>query len=165
MSRISPEDSIPSHYPYVTRSLLKLFDEGELTNVTDVIVEPEYGYVSRISYKNGTHRITYGNDLGLNASAASDLAKDKGHTKFMLRAMDVNCPDGQEFLLPWWAEVVRSSTRMKNKPEIKTTDDAGEYIENEMGYPVYVKPVDGSKGKNVFKIDGVERVRGYICEV
>lgn len=57
------------HYPYVTRSMVDLFNEGRLTNVTDVTVEPNYGYVAQLEYTDGTYRITYGNDLGLNSGA------------------------------------------------------------------------------------------------
>ena len=34
----------PEYYPYVTRSLFRLYAEGVLNNVADVIVEPDYGY-------------------------------------------------------------------------------------------------------------------------
>jgi D-alanine-D-alanine ligase-like ATP-grasp enzyme len=129
-----------------------LFAEGALTNVTDVVVEPTYGYLARITYKDGTHRITYGNDLGLNTSAAGELARDKGHTKFLLRAIGINCPDGEEFLLPWWAATIGLSQTRRGNDSIKTASMAPAYIHERLGYPVYVKPVDGSKGADVFKV-------------
>ena len=46
-------------YPYVTRSLLRLYQNGDLQNVTDIDIEPDYGYVSRITYIDGSHRVTY----------------------------------------------------------------------------------------------------------
>lgn len=144
---------IPDYYPYVTRRLLELFQEGALTNIDTVDVEPDYGYVARITYNDGSHRITYGNDLGINAGAACDLAKDKGHSKFVLRAIGVNCPEGEEFLLPNWAEQVQSSPRQASNAQIRTTADAGNYIQEHIGYPVYIKPIDGSKGANIFKVD------------
>ncbi|MEK7153732.1 MAG: hypothetical protein AAB834_07295, partial [Patescibacteria group bacterium] len=140
------------HYPYVTRSLLQLYDEGTLTNVTDVLVEPDYGHIARITYYDGSHRITYGNDLGLNTGAAAELAKDRGHSKFLLRALGVECPDGDEFLLPWWAERIGPSQHARGNHFIKTTDMAHGYIEAHYGYPMYVKPVDGSKGADIFKV-------------
>lgn len=141
-----------AHYPYVTRTLLELFAEGALTNVTTVVVEPNYGYIARITYENGTHRITYGNDLGLNTSAASELAKDKGHTKFLLRAIGVNCPRGSEFLLPWWAATISRSQALRGNDAIRTTSMAADYVKEHLGYPVYVKPADGSKGGDIFKV-------------
>lgn len=142
-----------AHYPYVTRSLIRLFNRGDLTNVSDVVVEPRYGYVSRIQYNNGTFRVTYGNDLGLNTGAAEDLAKDKGYTKFMLRSVGVKCPRGEEFLLPWWADTIRPSQENRGNSDIKTTDSAETYVNQELGYPVYIKPVSGSKGGDVYRVE------------
>src|SRR5690606_34567113 len=102
-----------------------------------------YGYVTRLSYTDGSHRITYGNDLGLNNAAACDLAKDKGHTKFMLRTMGVDCPAGDEFILPWWEEKIGETQRARGNANIKTVDMIPEYIDQELDYPVYLKPVDG----------------------
>lgn len=143
---------IPEHYAYVTRSLMRLFHEGKLSNVTAIDVEPNYGYTARITYTNETYRVTYGNDLGLNPGAASDLAKDKGHTKFMLRTIGVNCPQGKEFLLPWWAEQIGPSQQQRGNAKIKDTSMAADYIAEIIGYPAYIKPVDGSKGSGVTKV-------------
>ena len=116
------------HYSYVSRSLIRLFEAGVLTNVAAIIVEPEYGYFSRITYKDGSHRITYGNDLGLNPGAASDLAKDKGHTKFLLRSLVINCPKGEEFLLPWWADKIRPSQEARGHTSLRMVATAPQYI-------------------------------------
>lgn len=67
-----------------------------------------------------------------------------------------------EFLLPWWSEVVLASPRRKASVKPQTTDQTENYIENNLGYPVYAKPVDGSKGINVFKIDNAEQLRDAI---
>ncbi len=141
------------YYPYVTRSLVRLFNEGRLDNIKKLDVEPDYGYVSRIEYNDGTFRVTYGNDLGLNTGASEDLAKDKGHTKFLLRAIGVECPKGEEFLLPWWDETIRPSQEQRGNNNIKSSDQAYEYIDKNLEYPVYVKPVSGSKGSDVYKVD------------
>ena len=141
------------HYPYVTRSLVRLFNEGRLTNVSDVIVEPDYGYVTRIEYTNETFRVTYGNDLGLNPGASEDLAKDKGHSKFILRSIGVDCPEGEEFLLPWWEETIRPSQEQRGNHDLRTVDEAPYYVKHNIEYPVYAKPVSGSKGGDVYKVD------------
>jgi D-alanine-D-alanine ligase-like ATP-grasp enzyme len=159
---MSPEKQgveVQEHYPYVTRSLLRLYGQGVLTHVVDIDVEPKYGYATRLTYTDGNHRITYGSDLGLNSGAACDLAKDKGHSKFMLRTIGVNCPDGEEFLLPWWAERLKSSPRQSTNEDIRTIDQAPSYIEENLGYPVYIKPVDGSQGKNIYKLHAVEQLQ------
>lgn len=148
------------HYPYITRSLLELYDEGALPNVTAIVVEPEYGYVANITYDNGSHRMTSGNDLGLNGSAAGDVAKDKGHTKFFLRKWGVECPNGDEFLLPWWADTIYQNQIARGKINVRTIAHAQEYIEENHGYPVYVKPVDGSKGAGVYKVHSADELPG-----
>jgi D-alanine-D-alanine ligase-like ATP-grasp enzyme len=150
------------HYPYVTRAILRLMGKGALTNVVNVDVEPNYGYVTRLTYTDGSHRITYGNDLGLNNAAACDLAKDKGHTKFMLRTIGMKCPDGAEFVLPWWAEKIGQSQRERGNEAMRTTDQTHDYIEQGIGYPVYVKPVDGSKGGDIFFTHDQEELENVI---
>ncbi|HSH56030.1 MAG TPA: hypothetical protein VK983_04355 [Candidatus Limnocylindrales bacterium] len=153
MSEFLPNFPEPKdHYPYVTRSLLRLYESGALQDVADIDVEPDYGYVSRITYHDGNHRITYGNDLGLNTGASSDLAKDKGHTKFMLETIGVEHPKGEEFLLPWWADKIRPSQAARGNQALRTSDMADAYIQDELGYPVYTKPVDGSKGGDIYKV-------------
>ncbi len=148
----TPEIVDREHYPYVTRVLIDLYNEGKLTNVDNIIIEPEYGYVVRLDYADGGHRITYGNDLGLNSGAACDLAKDKGYTKFMLRAIGVNCPDGEEFLLPWWAEQIGPTQIKRGNTTLRTTDTAADWVSDNLGWPVYIKPVQGSKGGDVYRV-------------
>jgi D-alanine-D-alanine ligase-like ATP-grasp enzyme len=70
----------------------------------------------------------------------------------MLRATGVNCPAGDEFLLPWWHKKIMRSRYAQGDIDIKTTDHAPAYIEQQLGYPVYVKPVDGSKGSDIFVV-------------
>lgn len=140
-----------SYYPYTTHVMLSLYNEGRLPHVNSVEVEPEYGYISRLTYDTGSHRVLFGNDIGINLAAPHELAKDKGHTKFMLRAIDVRCPDGAEFLLQWFKDSEHKRFA-REKQNIKTVDQAPAYIAENFGYPVFVKPVDGSRGVNVFLV-------------
>ncbi|GAA3219409.1 hypothetical protein [Actinocorallia longicatena] len=144
---------IKRHYPYVTRKLLELREEGMLPNVAGIEVEPEYGYVTRVRYTNGAVRLTRGNDVGLNSGAACEVVKDKAHTKFFLRGSGYRCPRGQTFLLPWWAEQIMPGLGTRGFSGPRTTAGAAAYA-GEIGFPVYVKPVDGSKGLGVFRCDG-----------
>ncbi len=157
-----PEIQSQDHYPYVTRSLVRLYDKGLLTNVVGIDIEPKYGYVSRIAYADGNYRITYGNDLGVNAGAASDLATDKGHTKFLLRRLDIHCPAGDEFLLPWWETKIGESQSARGNKSIKSTNSARDYAEQQLGYPLYAKPVDGSQGADIFLVEDGNELSGVI---
>ncbi|MEV6344269.1 hypothetical protein [Actinoplanes sp. NPDC051851] len=132
-----------SHYPYLTRVLMSLFAEGALTTVDSIQVEPDYGYAAMIGYVDGSHRMIRGNDVGINPGASNDVVKDKAYTKHFLLLAGISTPPGEAFLLRWWAERLAFS---------RTTDQAAAYIRETTGYPVYVKPVDGSKGRNVWRV-------------
>ena len=140
------------HYAYLINILLEAHSAGDLPEVEGIIVEPDYGYIANIRYKTGEHRIVYGHDPGLNHGSSEELVKDKGYTKFILRQHGINCPRGDEFLLPWWADTLRSSDRQKYNDFIQDTSQAQGYIDQEMTYPVYVKPSRGSQGVGVTKV-------------
>lgn len=145
--------SDPKPYYHATvNHMLKLFHDGKLSNVTKVEVEPEYGYVARLTYTDGSVRIIHGYNLGLNPAAAYRLAKDKGYTKMMLRTIGVNCPDGAEFLLPWLYRQIGATQISLGNPNVRSTELASAYVEQELGYPVYVKPVEGSQGQDIFYV-------------
>lgn len=165
MTESKPNIEAKEHYAYVSRSAIRLFNEGVLTNVVAIDVEPEYGYTTRLEYTDGSYRITYGNDLGLNPGAAEDLAKDKGHTKFLLRRLGINSPEGTEFLLPWWAEAIGENQAKKGNTNLRTIDDAPAYIHEHLGYPVYVKPVSGSKGIGVQRVGSDDELQAAFTEL
>lgn len=143
----------PGHYSYVTRTLIGLFEEEKLANVVSMDVEPEYGYATRIHYRDGSVRMTLGNDVGLNPSGASAIAKDKGHTKHFLTLSGISCPIGSTFLLPWWAEQLRPRLRTHNVVSVRLPEHVKPYIDESLAYPVYVKAVDGSQGGQVYRCD------------
>lgn len=156
--------TVPDHYPYVTRSLLALYESDRLPNVRDIIVEPEYGYVTNIQYVDGSHRVTHGNDLGLNSGAAADTVSDKGHTKFFLRKWGIACPEGDEFLTAWWAQTIAAGRLSHSNVEMRTTERAAGYINDKIGYPVYVKPVDGSKGGGIHKVYDESHLQSVLAD-
>lgn len=155
---------IPRHYPYVTRMLLDLHRRGALPAVASVTVEPEYGYATRIEYSSGAVRTTFGNDLGINPAAACDLAKDKAYAKFFFRRDGIACPPGAAFLMPWWAQRIRDGLASKDFTHLRLAADAPDFAESELGLPVYVKPVDGSKGSGVFRCHTADEVRAALDE-
>jgi D-alanine-D-alanine ligase-like ATP-grasp enzyme len=142
-------DDVPLHYTYVVRTLIDLYRRSALPAVASIEVEAEWGYTARIHYRDGSTRMTYGNDIGLNSGAAADVVKDKAYTKLFLRNRGLVTPRGDAFLLQWWAE--RMSSRARTVAP-RTAADAQRYAEA-LGLPVYVKPVDGSKGAGVFRCE------------
>lgn len=159
----APPAVVPRHYAFVTRMLIELFRRGALPEVASIEVEPEWGYATRISYRGGETRMTYGNDIGLNSGAASDVATDKAYTKHFLRRSGYATPAGAAFLLPWWADVIGAGARAK--AAIRTVADAERYVRESLGLPVYVKPVAGSQGNGVCRCERIEDVATAIEEL
>jgi glutathione synthase/RimK-type ligase-like ATP-grasp enzyme len=151
---------IPRHYAFVTRTLLDLFSSGMLANIADVEAEPEWGHASRVRYKNGAIRITYGNDIGLNSGAAADVARDKAYTKMFLERMNIATPRGEAFLFRWWLDQIGA---VRRPMRIRTTDDAAAFARDTLGFPVYAKQVDGSKGKGVSLCESTEDIEDAIA--
>lgn len=158
-----------SNYPYITRSVIDLFNAGLLTSVESIYVDPDFGYFVQLNYFDGSRRVTYGNDLGLNTGSAEDIAKDKGHTKKILRHHGIQCPDGEEFVLPWWNEAmsrVRASgatgADSSNIPQLAI--DILHYITENHAYPVYVKPIAGSKGSAVYRVSRDSEIEEILKE-
>lgn len=158
--RISSEP----HYSYQVQLLIDSFNEGLLPEVENITVEPRYGYVASINYREGGTRIIYGHDTGFNAGSSEALAKDKGYSKFILRHLGINTPNGEEFLLPWWADALRESERQRSNDNIRDTSQADEYIRSTLQYPIYVKPVSGSQGVGVRKIHDNEELQDSLDE-
>ncbi len=147
---------IPRHYSFVTRTLLDLFYSGTLANVVEVEAEPKWGHAARIRYRNGAIRITYGNDIGLNSGAAADVARDKAYTKMFLERMHIATPRGEAFLFKWWLDQIGA---VRRPTDIRTIEDAPAFARDTLGFPVYAKQVDGSKGKGVTLCDSAEDVQ------
>lgn len=158
----APPVVVPRHYAFVTRMVVELFDRGDLPDVASIEIEPEWGYATRIVYRGGETRMTYGNDVGLNCGAAAQVATDKAYTKHFLRRSGFATPAGAAFLLPWWAERVGAA---RAKAATRTTADVERCVRDTLGLPVYVKPVAGSKGHGVCRCERLEDVATAIDEL
>lgn len=147
--------------PYVTRMLMELFDSGDLPNVKSLQVEPNYGYFCRIEYRDGSNRYTSGNDVGINVGAACDLAKDKIFTKHFLALGGFTSPRGSGFLLPWWSDRIgEGSVDTKG-----VSADIARYVDVELSYPVYLKPVRGSKGHGVVRVSAASGILDVVSSL
>jgi D-alanine-D-alanine ligase-like ATP-grasp enzyme len=156
--------TIPRHYPYVSRMLLELFQEGQLPDVSSIEAEERYGYAVRITYADGGIRLTFGNDVGLNPGAACDVVSDKDYAKSFLRRRGVACPRGSAFCLPWWADEIRGSLQRLDVSAIATTDEV-EACAEALGYPVYVKAANGSKGSGVWRCDDGDELTQAVADL
>jgi D-alanine-D-alanine ligase-like ATP-grasp enzyme len=150
------------HYPTITRTLIALFEAGELTNVRSILVEPEFGRAARIVYCDGSVRLFRGKGLTLALNGAARVAEDKGYTKFFLQSLGYETPPGRVFPTP------RNSRRLNRilaRFQIATTSGAkaiDTYVRDAFGYPCYVKPNQGSEGDGVTRCESIEDVAAAI---
>jgi D-alanine-D-alanine ligase-like ATP-grasp enzyme len=144
--------------------VIDLFNRDALCNVRRVDVEPNYGYTTRLEYVDGSCRVTYGNDVGLNPGSSCNLAKDKGHTKSFLRSMDIECPEGREFLLPAWRAAIADTQFARGNTRLASSCEAIEYVQSDLGFPVYIKPVSGSKGSDIYLAVDADEVSAILID-
>jgi D-alanine-D-alanine ligase-like ATP-grasp enzyme len=107
-----------------------------------VLIEPEYGYVGMIQFKNGKHSFFRNRNFNVNPQGASDIARDKGYAAFFLQKLGYPVPEGKTFF----------SAQFNKYLNIKRTMDDGYGYARQLGFPVIVKPNDSSQGKFVTKV-------------
>jgi D-alanine-D-alanine ligase-like ATP-grasp enzyme len=108
----------------------------------EVLVEPEWGLAGQITFRNGKRRYFKYNTLDLNPVGASDIAKDKDYANFFMKKMGYRTVPGRAFYSDAWCELIGS------KRDIR----AGYAYAKRMGFPVVVKPNEGSHGSGVFLV-------------
>ncbi len=72
-----------------------------------------------------------------------------------------SCVPGEAFLLPWWADTLRSSLARHGPATLR--DVSG--VEHRFGgtrTALYVKPVDGFQGTNVWRCESINEVHGVL---
>ncbi len=115
-----------------------------------VLIEPEWGIVGQITFKNGRKSYFRYNTLDLNPVGASDVAKDKDYASFFMKKMGYPVPNGRAFYSDEWAAAIGSN---------RTVTAARAYAKK-TGYPLIVKPNSGSQGTGVALVhDEKELVR------
>ncbi len=109
-----------------------------------ITLEPRYGLAGQIAFPDGRYFYFKNTSLDINAHGASELAKDKGYTRYFMERLRYKIPRGQNFFSDHWCEVNHSSD---NK------ETALKYADS-LGYPLIVKPNSGSKGRDVYMVGG-----------
>jgi len=104
-----------------------------------VALEPEWGLVGQITFKNGRKSYFRYNTLDLNPVGASDIAKDKGYAAYFMKRMGYPVPRGEAFYSDEWCEAIGS----------KRNIHAAYRYAKQLGFPLIVKPNSGSQGVNV----------------
>ena len=106
-----------------------------------ITLEPLYELAGQISFPNGKNFYFKSTSLDINGHGSSEVAKDKGYTRFFMSKMGYKIPQGAPFFSPHWCEV----------NDANNNSESAVQFANSLGYPVIVKPNSGSKGRDVFK--------------
>lgn len=106
-----------------------------------VLIEPQWGVVGQITFKNGKKSYFRYNTLDLNPVGAADVAKDKDYATFFMRKMGYPTVPGRAFFSYEWCETIGS----------KLNSEAAVRYAQRTGFPVFAKPNSGSQGTGVFK--------------
>lgn len=130
--------------PFVPELIQKLAPQIGAT----VLLEPEYGLVGHITFKNGKKSYFRRGILNLNYAGSSEIAKDKSYSSFFLKKLGYQVPEGEIF----FSDRVNESYSLRVK---KTVDDGFKYAQS-LGFPVIVKPNSLMEGRLVTKIHSQE---------
>lgn len=106
-----------------------------------VLLEPEWGVVGQIIFRNGRHSFFRYNTLDLNPMGSSEIARDKDYANFFMMGMGYPIvPGSRTFFSDQWCQAIGSPKR--------NIDAAYQYA-RKLGFPVIVKPNSGSQGVGV----------------
>ncbi|MBI4088216.1 cyanophycin synthetase, partial [Candidatus Kaiserbacteria bacterium] len=73
-----------------------------------VFIEPEWGIVGQITFKNGKKSYFRYNTLDLNPVGSSDVAKDKDYATFFMCRLGFPAVPGKAFYSDDWCEAIGS---------------------------------------------------------
>ncbi len=104
-----------------------------------MLIEPEWGIVGQITFKNGRRRYFRYSSLDLNPLGASEIAKDKDFANFFMAQIGYPVIHGRTFFSDDWARAIHSPRNI----------DAAYRYARAMGFPVIVKPNSGSQGVGI----------------
>lgn len=104
-----------------------------------IMMEPRWGVVGQITFKNGKKSYTRYNTVDMNMVGSSDVSRDKDYANFFMNKMGYPVIKGETFYSATWARAIGS----------KQDIDAGYKYAKKLGFPVVVKPNSGSQGIGV----------------
>lgn len=139
------------HFPLTTRILIDLYNAGQLPTIQDLLIEPRYGYVARIVYRDGSIRMMRRTNVGINNHGACEISVDKGYTKYFLQQLGYQVPRGTVFLMKKYRDLINRNLSRYGFRDYNEAHHMLDYIERELGFPVFIKPNEESQGKGIYK--------------
>lgn len=92
----------------------------------------------------------------INGFTGARLAKDKAHAAAVLSAAGFRVPRGGHFfVVPEWSDI---------RPPGRELPEAFEFAAD-LGYPVFVKPIDGSRGRLARAVESPEDLGHHLVEI
>jgi len=107
-----------------------------------VMIEPEYGFVGQITFRNGKRVLFRDRNFNINPLGSSEIARDKGYSEFFLKHFGYKTPEGQTCF----------SDKLNERLATKRTIDDGFDFARSLGFPVILKPNNLSQGALVVKV-------------
>nr|AIA18774.1 RimK-like ATP-grasp domain protein [uncultured bacterium] len=147
-----------THYPFVTRLVMELVAQDLLPNIATVQIEPMFGHVGRLVYRDGRVRFFRNTSLGINNLGASEISRDKGYTKYFLELLGYSTPRGKVFLFRDFLRILKGKLSRYGVEELADADAAPEWVQSIIGYPCYVKRNDSSQGRGVERCGSVDEL-------
>lgn len=137
--------------PYLTGLIKKLAPKIG----AKFVIEPEWGIVGQIRYKNGVVRSLRYLSLDLNGIASSDVAKDKDYAKFFMNKRGYPVADGTTIFSNDWAQKIKSKRNISYAPKAAL----------KLGYPLIVKPNSKSQGIGITKVENTKELFDALKQV
>lgn len=142
-----------SNKPLVARLLADFCHQHGLT----LHLDAGLGHAGMIEAPNGRRSCFIGTRFDLNPQGASELVRDKAYTAEFLRSAGLPVPD---------QIVILASTYRQHLAESRPNYLAGAYqgasmakdFARRVGFPLFLKPVTGSGGKDVERLDSSQEL-------
>lgn len=117
-----------------------------------VTFDPAYGRAGAIRLGDGRLAFFKGTAFDINGHGAAQIARDKDFCAGFLRRAGLNAPEGVVAFAPWLIDAMRG----KN-PAVAARLDSLRTVDRfrrAYGFPLFVKPNEGSEGEGVARVDG-----------
>jgi D-alanine-D-alanine ligase-like ATP-grasp enzyme len=108
-----------------------------------VELEPEFEFAGRIIFPDGSFHVFRAGNLNINRAGSVAIAEDKNYTSYFLRQAGLKVPRE----LTFFSDIIAPNLAPEKRRSAK---DACEFAAS-IGYPVIIKPNDGSLGAFVVK--------------
>lgn len=132
--------------PFVPRLLARIADRAGIR----VELEPEFEFAGRMIFPDGHFHVFRAGNLNINRAGSVAIAEDKNYAGYFLRSAGLKVPRELTFFSDFLGQNLASGKR-------RSEEDACEFAA-EIGYPVIVKPNDGSLGAFVVKAHRREEI-------